>query len=55
MISHGGGKDNTENTYNHLWDHSKPKIVEMERVIKKRKPQILISSEIEALGRASFC
>ena len=31
-----------------------PKIVEMDRVIKKRKPQILISTEIEALVERLF-
>ena len=58
MRTHGARKDNTENnfkdTYNHLWDRSRPNIVEMERVIKKRKPQILISTEIEALVESLF-
>ena len=46
--SHGARKDRTENnfrdTFNHLWDRSRPKIVEMERLMKKKKPKIVIST-----------
>ena len=55
---HGSRKDSTENnftdTYNHLWDRSRPKIIEMERKIKSRKPKILIATEIEALVESLF-
>ena len=58
MRAHCARNDNTENNFkdtdNKLWDHSRPKIVEMDRVIKKRKPQILISTEIEALVESLF-
>ena len=55
---HGPRKDSTPNnfcdTYNHLWDRSRPTIVEMERKIKKKKPMIVISTEIEALVESLF-
>ena len=55
---HGARKDSTENnfadTFNHLWDRSRPTIVEMEREIKRRKPKIIISTEIEALVESLF-
>ena len=35
-----------KDTFNHLWDHSRPVIVEMEREIKRRRPQIMICTEI---------
>ena len=40
MRAHGSRKDSTMNnfsdTFNHLWDRSRPTIVEMERVITKK-------------------
>lgn len=55
---HGSRKDSTENnftdTFNHLWDRSRPTIVEMERKIKTRKPKVLIATEIEALVESLF-
>ena len=58
MRCHGSRKDSTVNnftdTYNHLWDRSRPDIVEMERIIKRRKPKVLISTEIEALVESLF-
>jgi hypothetical protein len=42
------------NTYNHLWDRSRPTIVEMEREIKRKKSKIFISTEIEALVESLF-
>ena len=58
MRVHGSRKDSTVNnfsdTYNHLWDRSRPTIVEMERVIRRKKQKILISTEIEALVDSLF-
>ena len=55
---HGARKDSTENnfkgTFNHLWDRSGPKIVEMEREIKRKNPKVLISTEIEAMVDSLF-
>ena len=55
---HGARKDSTENnfkdTFNHLWDRSRPKIVEMEREIKRKNPQVMISTEIEAMVDSLF-
>ena len=58
MRCHGSRKDSTMNnftdTFNHLWDRSRPTIVEMEREIKRKKPKILISTKIEALVDSLF-
>ena len=58
MREHGSRKDSTENnfldTYHHLWDRSRPTIVEMERKIKRRKQKLIISTEIEALVDSLF-
>ena len=58
MREHGSRKDSTENnftdTFNHLWDRSRPTIVEMEREVKKRKEKVHISTEIEALVESLF-
>ena len=58
MRCHGSRKDSTVNnftdTFNHLWDRSRPTIVEMEREIKRKKPKVLISTEIEALVDSLF-
>ena len=40
--------------FNHLWDRSRPVIVEMERVILRRKEKIIISTEIESLVNSLF-
>ena len=40
--------------YNHMWDRSRPTIVEMEREIRSKKPKILIAAEIEALVESLF-
>ena len=57
MREHGSRKDSTRNnfqdTFHHLWDRSRPTIVEMERKIIK-KPKIIISTEIEALVESLF-
>ena len=59
MREHGSRKDSTRNnfqdTFHHLWDRSRPTIVEMERKIIKKKPKIIISTEIEALFESLFC
>ena len=56
--SHGATKDRTENnfrdTFNHLWDRSRPRIVEMERKIKKKRPKVIVSTEIEAAVESLF-
>ena len=41
--------NNFQDTFHHLWDRSRPTIVEMERKIKRKKAKLTISSEIEAL------
>ena len=58
LREHGSRKVCTENnfldTFNHLWDRSRPTIVEMERLIPRRKQKITISREIEALVESLF-
>ena len=58
MRACGSRKDSTINnfsdTFNHLWDRSRPTIVEMERVITKKKQKIQISTEIESLVESLF-
>ena len=55
---HGSRKNSTEvnfeDTFNHLWDRSRPTIVELERSIKKRKPKLVVSTEIETLVESLF-
>ena len=54
----GSRKDSTLNnftdTFHHLWDRSRPTIVEMERKIKRQKAKVLIMTEIEALVDSLF-
>ena len=42
---HGARKVTTEDNfldcYNHLWDRSRPTIVEMERTIKRKEPKVI--------------
>ena len=40
---------NFTDTFNHLWDRSRPTIVEMARQINRRVPRLHIMAEIEAL------
>ena len=58
MRSRGARKDSTLNnftdTYNHLWDRSRPIIVEMERVIKRRPAKLKVSTEIESMVESMF-
>ena len=58
MRDSGARKDSTlhnfTDTYHHLWDRSRPTIVEMERVIKKKKPKVIIATQIEALVESLF-
>ena len=53
MRSTGARKDSTVHnfmdTFNHMWDRSRPKIVDMERKIKRRSPKLVVTTEIEAL------
>ena len=55
---HGARKNSTLSNfmdcYNHMWDRSRPTIVEMEREIRSKKPKILIATEIEALVETLF-
>ena len=54
----GARKDSTLNnftdTFNHMWDRSRPTIVEMEREIRRRAPRVIIATEIEALVESFF-
>ena len=56
--SHGARKDSTVNnfmdTFHHLWDRSRPTIVEMEREIKKKQKKLIISTEIESMVDSLF-
>ena len=56
--THGARKISTEqnmkDSFNHIWDRSRPTIVAMERVIKRRPAKILIQTEIEALVETMF-
>ena len=58
MREHGSRKNsksnNFQDTFHHIWDRSRPTIVEMERKIIKKKPKIVISTEIEALVESLF-
>ena len=45
---------NFEDTFNHLWDRSRPVILEMERKIKKKQPKVVTSTEIETLVQSMF-
>ena len=47
-------KDNFTDVYNHLWDRSRPTIVEMERKIKRKPVKLLIATEIETLVESMF-
>ena len=47
-------KNNFQDTFHHLWDRSRPTIVEMERKIKRKKAKLIISTEIEALVESLF-
>ena len=54
----GARKISTESnfidTYHHLWDRSRPTIVEMERTIQRKKAKLIISTEIEGLVVSLF-
>ena len=58
MRSRGARKDSTLNnftdTYNHLWDRSRPVIVEMERKIKRRPAKVMVGTEIESMVDSMF-
>ena len=45
---------NFTDTFNHLWDRSRPTIVEMRRKIKKKKPKLVIETEIESMVNSLF-
>ena len=45
---------NFVDTYNHLWDRSRPTIVEMEREIKRKQPKVMIATEIDSLVNSLF-
>ena len=54
----GARKDSTSHNFQdsfcHLWDRSRPVIVSMERCIKRHKPKVTISTEIEAAVQSLF-
>ena len=58
MRSRGARKDSTLNnftdTYNHLWNRSRPVIVEMERKIKRRPAKVVVGTEIESMVESMF-
>ena len=58
MREKGARKNSTLNnftdTYNHLWDRSRPTIVEMGRKIQRRKEKLLVMSELEAVVESLF-
>ena len=45
---------NFTDTFNHMWDMSRPTIVEMARQINRRSPSLHIMTEIEALVETPF-
>ena len=55
---HGSMKNITEvhfeDTFNHLWDRSRPTIVELEQSIKKRNALLVVSTEIDTLVEILF-
>ena len=56
--SKGARKTSTEKNFtdvwNHLWDRSRPTIVDMERKIQKRQGKIIIATEIESMVESLF-
>ena len=58
MRSSGARKDsslhNFTDTFNHLWDRSRPVIVEMERKIQRRPAKLKVSTEIESVVESMF-
>ena len=56
--SRGARKDSTvhnfTDVFNHLWDRSRPVIVEMERKIKRRPVKLVIATQIESLVERMF-
>ena len=56
--SRGARKDSTINNftdvYNHLWDRSRPIIVELERKIQRRPGKLVIATEIESMVESIF-
>ena len=56
--SRGARKDatlhNFTDTFNHMWDRSRRKIIHLDRDINRRKQRILVSSEIESLVNSLF-
>ena len=58
MRSTDAKKDSTVHnfmdTFNHMWDRSRPKIIDMERKIKRRSHKLVIATEIEALVESMF-
>ena len=58
MDQSGSRADSTTHRFTdifyHLWDCSRPNIVEMERKIRRKKPKVVISTEIEMLVESLF-
>ena len=47
------GGDFTD-VYHHLWDRSRPTIVEMDRRIKRRPAKLVVGTEIECMVESMF-
>ena len=45
---------NFSDTFNHLWDRSRPIIVDMERHIKRKNTKVIVGTEIESLVLSLF-
>ena len=45
---------NFTDTFNHLWDRSRPVIVDMERQIKRKNPKVIVGTEIDNLVLSLF-
>ena len=58
MRSTGARKDSTlhnfTDVYHHLWDRSRPTIVEMDRKIKRRPAKLVVGTEIECMVESMF-
>ena len=45
---------NFTDTFNHLWDRSRPVIVDMERQIKRKNLKVIVGTEIDNLVLSLF-
>ena len=49
-----GTLHNFTDVYHHLWDRSRPTIVEMDRRIKTRLTKLVVGTEIECMVESMF-